>query len=91
MKGCSELRLQNIGAIIRLADFCVLRNVPATNKKLPQITPPETIEFKNIYYSKLKCLAAGKNLEKTAENIQKQHQKKLRTIKNRRKYQPLGR
>ena len=44
----------------RKCHCCVLRNVLAANEKLPQNTPQETIEFKNIHYSWLKCQSTGK-------------------------------
>ena len=76
----------------RKCHCCVLRNVLATNEKLPQNTPQEPIEFKNIYYLRLKCLATGK---KPRENYRKSPKIASRKImdnrKNHRKSQPLGR
>jgi len=76
----------------RKCHCCVVRNVLATNEKLPQNTPQEPIEFKNIYYLRLKCLATGK---KSRENYRKSPKIASRKImdnrKNHRKSQPLGR
>ena len=53
----------------RKCHCCVLRNFLATNEKLPQNTPQDTIEFKNIYYSRLNVKPSVKNLEKTTQKI----------------------
>ena len=76
----------------RKCHCCVLRNALAANEKLPQNAPQETIEFKNIHYSWLKCQATGKKSRGNYRKSTKMASRKITGIrKNHRKSQPLGR